>query len=338
MQSYTNTFERAQSIAKKMDVTPSFSLFYTCIRNIKNAESQGADTSTVAIKNGMQIVSISPTLKAAFYAAAQIYHKESLERCTDLNLKNLMKMFSPSEITAIIALIYLTKKIKKKCTTQDENDEWARTINRMITNMEITALVGDTIEYIGIGNGLLIGGLRNLASFLFCLIDMKAYKQYRRDAANKKKIWDLKEEEKIFGCNHLQIASYLSQTLGFGLGTVQGLVLAFEDEEKAAEAANSPQLATQILCWRAAIRWSESLHVTGSMPESVSQSESDEMYLPPEQQDKLIEKVTQLRANENPDLWIFRSFDELPAEVKEKLAHPNDKNSNSKESPEAELA
>ncbi len=315
----TNTNQKTEDsllIARKyVEILPApSSLFSSCIRAIKNAETalRGADQAPLkdlAVSSSSFLVSISPTLKGVFYRAAENLHKEELEKLSPLTTKGLLSLFEPSEITAILSLTYLFRHVRRK-TDPAELD---RLLKKMMTQIEIGSIVGKTIRHIGSGNGMLLGGMRYLSLALFSVVDIKKFQEMRRALDKADKLFDVERERELFGCTHLQISSYFAQVFGLGVTTAMGLAL----NQKEEDLQNYDEaVAEELLCWRIAIMMTEAFHQSGTLP---TVGEDNEMYLPPEELEALKKHCWSVLRDGTTLDWLTFSHKNLSDDVRKAL-------------------
>lgn len=286
------------------------SMFTAAIRAIRNAEQvlRGGDQNALkdlAINSTSFLVSISPTLKTVFYRAAQDLHAEELKTLQPLSMKGLLRLFSTSEITAVLTLTYLYRHLKRHLP----EDPYQKLTKKMLTHIEIGAIVGRTIKYIGVGNGMLLGGLRYAGLALFMAANEKKYTEYRRKVEREDKLFDVKLEREIFQCTSLEVASQLVRSFGFGLVTTSGFAFADSDDTPP---DFSEQMAEELLCWRVAIALTEAFHLTGAAPDV---GEDSVLYLPPEESAVLQKQCWGVVRDGSTFTWLTASRKDLPPEV-----------------------
>lgn len=303
----------AEVALQMLDLIPRPSgLFSTCIRTIKQAELNSPDASAAraaSVQAANFLVSVSPTLRATLYFAAETLHPEGLIAIKEINHKKLLELFSPSEIAALLGVTYLYRQVKNKV----DYEEWSRLSPKLLAHMEIGALVGDTVNHIGPGNGILLGAFRFLSLGMFAIKDLKAFKDYRRKLEKKNRLFDLHEEESRFGCTHLQVASALCTVLGYGLTVSLGF--GFDESSEEFQGLSDRQ-AEEVMCWRVARAMTESYHNTG---ESGDGGADGELALPPEEQKILNEKIASIRDSGSSIGWFSASAEQAPPEVQEGL-------------------
>lgn len=288
------------------------SIFTTAIRALKRLEALGNVPKQEADNQIMEacsfLINVSPSLKSVFYHAALDLHPEVLEK--ELNVKNLLLAFTPCEIANILAITYLYRRVRKKCDPK----EWTILTGKLHAHMEIGGIIGETINHIGTGNGVLIGAMRYISLVMFSFKDLKKYQEYRRRTADGDSLFDLAEETRRWGCNHMQVASILVQNAGLGL--VPSMGLGIESIPPGARALG-PDVEEQLLCWHATIVWTEAFHRTGAPP--TTQSEEDVMFLPEDEAVEMKRRIWSIIRDGSTFDWIAKSKADLPEDVAEAL-------------------
>jgi len=307
-----NSFERpSYSVARgyaALIPTPS-ALFTSSIRAIRTAEANLKDGDInslrgLAVSSTAFLVGISPTIKTVLYRAAEDLHSNSLPSPAELTPKKLAGLFDPRELTAILALAYITRHVKRRTDPK----EWERFERKMFTHMEIGGIVGKTVRHIGSGNGILLGGIRFLTVMIFSMHDKKKFQEYRRTLDKSGKLFDLEMERTLFGCTHLEVAAALMQALGFGVVPTLGIM-----RDQGGEGLDDAAVdAEQLLCWHVARGLTESIHATGAAP---SVDPSDDMYLPEEEASAIAKECWSVLRDGSKFAWFTASKNELPSEV-----------------------
>ena len=305
-------------------------LFSSCIRTIKTAEAHDREESAalkdLAVSSSIFLIKVSPTLKSVFYKAAECLHPESLKALQPLKIRTLLATFHASEICAILALSYLHRHLKKKTPFE----EFERIEEKLYAHMEISSIVGKTVRHMGNGNGILLGGVQLLAMALFSVADIKKYQEFRRRLSKKNKLFDLEDELKTFGCTHLQVASAIVQSLGFG--KITAMAVALEVHGGAGDA-----IEEELLCWKAVVLLSQSFHETGEAPDV---GEEDALYVPAQEAAKLAASCKHVLEKGSSFNWLKASKLDLTPEVREAMEIPmkGDKISGIEESDEGDEA
>lgn len=287
-------------------------IFTSCIRSIRTAEDGVNDTADQTLRefsvhSSAFLIGVSPTLKSVFYYAAQDLYKESIPSLDKLTPKSLLLLFNSNEITAILSLTYYYRQLKKIC----DQSEFERLSSKMLRHMEIGALIGNTVQHIGRGYGMLLGGLRYAAVGLLMLKDLKLYQEYRRRLTKSDLLFDLEWEKNAWGCSHLEIASVMAQALGFG--RIISMGMAADNAHKTPTEGLPKDYEERLMCWRVATHLTESFHNTGGMSEITD--EKSELFLPQEELEFIKRQVWSILRDGTNYSWLTKTLEDLPAEV-----------------------
>lgn len=290
------------------------SLFTAAIRAIRNAPTilQGADEEALqkfSVSAALFPVKVSPTLKTSLYFALEELYPEKLEDSAPLTAHRLLNCFSPSEIAAIISLTLLTRSVKVKCP----QEEWSKIEPKMTEHLAWGAALGAAIPLAGVGNGMLIAGMRYISLAIMLALDSKRFKELRRAMEKKNDLFLLGDELKHFRCTHLHIASSLVSALGYGVGP--RLAFGVQDPPDADNLRSAIQEAQEeIDAWRVSMLMTEAVHGQNPLPPFVAARQSNVF-----DEGKLKALLQRERNSVRPHQWLFRSKRELPSHVMQQL-------------------
>lgn len=307
---------RAREFASAIGHAPS--LFSSCIRAINKVESvldpiDHPSVRDLALSSSEFLIRVSPTLKAVFYNAANSLHPDALKALPRITPKSLLSPLSVREVATIIGLTYLYRRCQKRC----EEQEWKILSRKIQAQMEIGAILGEKMSYVGIGNGILLGGIRYISIATFAIKEPKLYQAFKKRNRLEGKIFDIEHENEVFGCNHLQVASYLVQELGFCMPRSAVSMSLGMDAISADPVSLPPKLRTSLLSWQAAMAYIESFHGTGQPPETIDVEYA--LKLPQPELETLRQRIwTVVREGSTFD-WMGKGKDDLPPEVAQQL-------------------
>lgn len=157
----------------------------------------------------------APSIKIPFYFLSQARFSEEQRAQKYISGRDIMSLYNARELVSILSLIYVFKRIAKKLG-EPEPDDWDRLSKTAQEHAEIGMTLGVTIPSLGFTDSMLVGGVRTLALGIFALKDAKGFKEYRRDLRIKDLTFNTAEEEKRWGCTHIEIASQILIQLGLG--------------------------------------------------------------------------------------------------------------------------
>lgn len=243
----------------------------------------------------------SQRMQAIVYAAALSFGLGSREDLCNDTAPQLLDRFRPEELQVVVALSYLHYKISKKVTEK----VWVPIRRDALLQLQIGAIVGDVIPEIGRARAVFVGGARPLAAALLSLEDERSYVRYRTHLNKNELLYDIRFEEEIWNCNHLQILAVLFQKLGFGIESAKAFL---EDGDEASVRA----LPEEARPWNAAMRWIEALLEDDSTPDLLP---GDEYRASAEQQKQITSRVTEVEFNPDEQAWFEASKESLPKPV-----------------------
>jgi len=234
------------------------SLFSSCIRFLMKDAAAGQKIISSTSKYALARLLSSPSFKAPIYFAAKAFKSEQLAQTAKLTPEQLAALFAPDELAHLVGLIYVYRRLQRIVP----EEEW-KEISRLVhTHGQLGGYVGQALPRIGLSWGLLLGSIRHLSWGPFVVADKKVFTGYRRTNKISKKTFDVQEETRIWGCNHLQVASLVIQQLGLGTAIPQAINLGLLSENQ-----NSDQMPDEgyrgIILWT----WIESLKASGKIPD-----------------------------------------------------------------------
>ncbi|MCB0353401.1 MAG: hypothetical protein KDD64_07755 [Bdellovibrionales bacterium] len=216
------TWKEARTIVSLVGDAPRFISSTTHFLNI-DAQNGDTECSLESMSCLLQLLK-SPSFKSAIYYAAKTFHPKQIEGKELHNLRTLARIHKPSELSALIALLYLYRRIRKGC----DKELFDRYAKEMHEEAEIAGLFGQAVEPIGLGFSQLSIILPFLGKMMMLGIDKKKFQKYRTYCKVAKLPHDIAWEESNFGCNHLQISLLLIQSLGFGKTLFDAFTLGYQ--------------------------------------------------------------------------------------------------------------
>ncbi len=234
------------------------SLFSSCIRFLMKDAAAGQTTLSTASKYSLGRLLSSPSFKAPIYFAAKAFKGEELAKRSKLTPEELASLFSPDELAHLVGMLYVYRRLQRLVP----EDEWNEVSKLLHIHAQLGGYVGQALPRIGLSWGLLLGTIRHLSWGLFVVADKKVFTAYRRQTRIKKVTFDIPEETRIWGCNHLQVGSLVIQQLGLGTAIPQAINLGLLAEDTPDDVVADEGYRARIL-WI----WIEALKATGSRPD-----------------------------------------------------------------------
>jgi len=224
--------------------------------------AQDNKSSSVAVsdtsRSFLQLFTRSESIKTALYLSSKVFCPEQ-HALTEVKVdsKWFLNFYSTFDIAVTASLVVLFRRITKGMT-EDEKMDLSPYIHR---NAEIGGLVGRSIPDIGIGRGMLATTLPHLALGVFMKLDRSLWKQYQRALKLKKLHFDFEMEQEFWGCNHLQIASALIQSIGLGIDRAHAI-----GHASTVNSEEENSLTGELRRFYFAVLWTRCLIDTGKAP------------------------------------------------------------------------
>lgn len=302
------SWEQARKIAALIGHTPS--TFFSCIRFLRNDFENHNNELSKAGRDTLYTLLRSASFKAPLYYCALTFRPQAISSLAYISPAALMTVFKPDELSVIIALLYLCRRVRKLCAAE----EWQFISQLLCVHADLGGIVGRFIPTIGFANGIMAGAVRHVASALFDAIDKKEFPNYRRLMKRTGRYFDQQEEFKKWGCTHSQIASLLTQALG--LGPVVGNAVGRGLSPVAASTDGSVKDALSI---QMAVQWIDALHSTGKPPLVVNDAR---FYPLAESLEPMLTEAGRVKDNGSPHSWLLRGKSDISPETTPALFHP----------------
>jgi hypothetical protein len=277
------------------------SSFTSVIRGLMNEHSAGLASTTGQSKYFLVRLLKSPSLSAPFYFLCATHNPDVLLQNTHTPPDALAKAFTPFELAYLLGLVYLVRRAQTLC----DKEEWKYVAEPLARNVNTAIQIGRSIPAIGTGTALIEASAPLLGLCAFMKHDVKGFREYRRNAKKRNNAWDCDEEVERWGCNHVQIASVLVQTLGFGITRANALVMALSSKADVGS-ADEVSLARD---FRMAQLWRESVMSTLNGPTIPIHAK----YYPTKAaQQNVITTMRDLLEQSCTECWLFKNKEDLP--------------------------
>lgn len=302
------SWEVARLLAAQMGNFPSS--FTSVIRALRANEEQNKASGSKGLSRATQYMVSrllkSDSMKAPVYFAALTYQPDRIATLPHVTYKDLLPLFSPGEYASIIGLVYLTRIAKKLCPP----DEWDNVAKNLFELTDLGGHVGMAISTIGLSEGMLVGALRTISFPLLQKRDQKIFKEYRRALKSDGGMYNLEKEYGYYNCTHLQIASILLQSIGFGVQVADAIargITALSINELEDKNAMKFKI-TEI--------WSNALLATGKEP---NMGHRAEFYPTKAALGTLIDRAEPISSSGSPWQWLGRGKDDITPETTPQL-------------------
>jgi|GEM_PF-3554780 len=288
---------------------PPHGMFARCIRSLRrdSVREISHEQWPSYYKTNLDLAHLykSPNIRAMIYFAAKSLHPQELEATEEISGLKLISLFSPAELSSVIACAYLHRHVAKVLGPE----LWTQLRGEAELQMETGMWVGRMIPAIGLDRGLMLAAARFFGQALYAKLDLKGFKNHRRILNQKEILLDLTAEEQEWGCNHLQVASLILQKYGFGVSAGQGM-LAFGIGGNLL-----PGMESMAAPWYAAMLWIQSVLIEDSAP-----VECTGEFMPAlDVFAKLQRRVDEINEGEASFDWINKRKEDLPVDLADQI-------------------
>ncbi len=294
------SWDEARQLASAVGVVPSS--FTSTVRGLMADQEKGQLSSSTRFLITRLLKGDS--IRSPLYFASTIFLPEKLEERGAVNTKAFLGLYSPADLAALLSLMYLYRRLKRMC----DQKEWEFLSLRMHYFMELGGYIGSSMPALSIGNGLLIGGLRDLGLGLLLTADKKTFIDYRRSLKETKSYFDYSKEMELFGCTSVQLGSVLVLTAGLGKAISEGFANALLYNEDGMQGRGQGAERT----FRRAEQWLMILLATGKVP---SDFHDGKFYPNPEYKDRLSAHVGRIFSKEPEILWLEKGKEDISPET-----------------------
>jgi hypothetical protein len=243
----------------------------------------------------------SRSLKAALYFGALTFLNDEIKDKPYLNERDLVNLYSPAELAAIVGLSYLFKRARKLC----DPAQFTMITNRFQECADIGGHIGFAIPKLSAFVGIITGAMPYLGLAPFLFYDRRGFIDYTRHLKHTKQSLDLNYELRRWSCSSVQIASVMLQALGLGIGTASAFSTGLT-----AETTQIIETTPDADRYHLATLWLKSLEEVGAEPKMTHKAE---FYPTKAAMGVLLAKMLELREKGSPHCWLLRgAFDISP--------------------------
>ncbi|RMG39398.1 MAG: hypothetical protein D6719_13415 [Candidatus Dadabacteria bacterium] len=294
------SWEIAKRIVSLLGDVPSY--VTTAIGFLKRDLEQNANEASGDSLFCFKRMLRGPGMKAPFYYLTLTLEPDIVEQHESLSSLDLVRYYKADELISLLSVLYLFRRISRGC----DQEIWPEVANKIIIGSELGAHIGRAIPKIGMSFGLMLGGIRHLASAMFLGIDKKGFWKYSNYLRSKNIAFDLEREMRDWGCNHGQIAALLLQKLGVGATLSNAVVSAITSDLEIVDGMDDDTYRIKI-----AQIWLDSVLLYGKAPQMKVRGE----YYPlKEALDHLLEHAESIRQAGSRHNWLNRTKDDITPE------------------------
>lgn len=244
----------------------------------------------------------SPTVKAMFYYLTLALHGDKVSNSAYLSSSDLVRLYEPSAVAAVIAMIYIYKKVSTKGKLAN-TVKWQQLTTTVAEDIELAGHLGKAVPALGIKTCILAGGLRQIIQGAFIMADADLYNRYKNHLNSKGVEFDRVFEEELFGCTHIELAGNALQMLGFGIEAAFNFMYAFGEQTQ-----KDPEVNQEAYEYCIADEWIDALKVNGAQPDRTHLGQ----YYPTEKDmHKLLYETNEIREKGSEYSWLTRTKDDI---------------------------
>jgi|GEM_PF-1157399 len=244
----------------------------------------------------------SPSIMAHVYFFTLTFHPDFVANHSSISARDFIKLYGAAEWAAVLALVFLTRTLKRKCAEQ----EWQELSKTLQEGVDIGGILGRRVAALGLGSGLLVPGVRYLALSLYEASDREKLKDYRFRLTKEKHGFDLALEQELWGCTHVQIAALLLLLMGFPSWYVRRF-------ETALSAPPAAKLSPDINRLRILAYWSYALQM-GLNPPTIAGE--DDFITSDVELDQIVLETKEVVQKGSKHSWLLKTSNDLnPAQA-----------------------
>jgi hypothetical protein len=151
-------------------------------------------------------------IRGALYYAALTFEGEEAAKKEYFSPKDLVYIFKPLDLAAILTAVYWFRRIKRFCPEED----WKQIERPAAEESELSGYIGQNLREIGLGTGLLVGLFPKLTLGLFAKYKQPELQTYLKYLEETRLLTCMKKEQELFNCTHADINALMLIASGFG--------------------------------------------------------------------------------------------------------------------------
>lgn len=260
-------------------------------------------------------------IRGAVYYAGLTFKGDSLMKDDYLSLDELARIFNTFDTAAVLSGVYWFRRCKRFAP----KDIWPNIEKSAVEQCELGGYLGESIGDIGLGTGMLIGLLPQIAISLLAKYKPEEYQKYTDYIKQTGQINNLRKEQELFGTTHADIAGLMLSLTGFGPAYASYFSdgLRFKNQEVITENKDTAKFRASALWLESLVNKKEALE---NPPEGYDLEEAEDKEV-------LVSLASEMAADGSEFSWVAKVKDDVtPDKVpsifseKEKLKHEEEKN------------
>ncbi|RMG40824.1 MAG: hypothetical protein D6719_09890 [Candidatus Dadabacteria bacterium] len=250
-----------------------------------------------------------------FFAAARLY-PERFKTAEDDTSRALLKVLGPGLFSSLLTVIYFYRRIQKF----SDPDVWNIYSREFLKILEVGFLLGEAVPEMGPTETVLMAAIRPISIGAFLIKDKDSYTRYFN---RFKGDLDINFEHERWGCDHSQVAYYITRKLGYygeRLPGYSGSRSPYDVRQALLGNFQGEPDDTGLKIWASSIYWLDSLKRGSESAEKLG-----DFTVTQKDFDALVEATERVYQKGSSFDWLnlrYREFDEEVAKEHENLESP----------------
>ncbi|MCB0319380.1 MAG: hypothetical protein KDD60_00560 [Bdellovibrionales bacterium] len=183
------------------------------------ADTDGEDLPHVILSSMSENIRRSGSYKAAYYFGLRNLYPTKLSGHGEFRIKQMIKWYTPGEALAILMLVYFNRYLDMRSPAEG----WSRINPFFRQDIAVGRRIGLAWPEITPGRGMIVAGLRRVASGFLLLAFPDLIKKFAAQGMFRDQFMSAAAEQKLCGISHLTVAGYISQQCGLGVTLASSL-------------------------------------------------------------------------------------------------------------------
>lgn len=162
--------------------------------------------------------------KAMLYYSTEVIEPEHLRKNTSISVGQLIDLYTPADLAAIIVAFSLGRIIRKRIPA----DLLEAVRPHLAREAHIGLMAGLAVPQLGFAPGVLLGTLPHIGHALMSASDPSLYKRWKRSLKGASFDERTKRERELWGCSSAQVGAMILIKLGFPTPSAQAFAFASE--------------------------------------------------------------------------------------------------------------
>lgn len=283
--------------------------FSEAIRLLIHHYEKGSNKLPLAAENHIIRLLKNDTIKATYYYLSKQFRPHAMPEGKLIDAGAFFDAYTPFEHAVILAYCYLSRNLSRKT----DKDDWSYVENPLYEALTIGGIIGQEVQGVGLGFGLLSRGIRYLAFAPFLRENRRGFKEYRLHLKTKDLPFDVEFEERTWQTNNIQIAAIILEHMGFHHGMALEFVAAAERNKD-----HTPD-AMYGVPFSLAEAFIERYMESGEIYDKTPAWTGNELSLPVETRGAILTKLNKALTDKNRHEWLSKGSTSISPELTPEL-------------------